>query len=39
MAYVALSRVRAMEDVQILDYDEHRITADPKVVQFYSALR
>lgn len=39
MAYVALSRVRAPTDMQLLDYNIERISADRTVVDFYEQVR
>jgi len=38
MAYVALSRVRSAADVELLDYNESKITANERVVDFYQKV-
>ena len=36
-AYVALSRARSIEGLQILSFDPHKCWCDPKVVDFYKS--
>lgn len=38
MGYVALSRGRELQGIQLLSWAEHRIRADPTVIQFYQSL-
>eukprot|EP01028_Stygiella_incarcerata_P012334 TRINITY_DN751_c0_g1_i3.p1 TRINITY_DN751_c0_g1~~TRINITY_DN751_c0_g1_i3.p1 ORF type:complete len:181 (+),score=51.41 TRINITY_DN751_c0_g1_i3:133-675(+) len=38
MAYVALSRVRSLENMFLLDFDKEAVRADPRVVRFCSEL-
>jgi ATP-dependent DNA helicase PIF1 len=37
-AYVALSRVRSLDTLSLVDFSPHTIRAHPKAVQFYEAL-
>lgn len=37
-AYTALSRVRSLDGLSLLDFDERRIMANPRVVDFYNRL-
>jgi ATP-dependent DNA helicase PIF1 len=37
-AYVALSRARTLEGLQVLSFDPRRCWCDPKVVQFYQSF-
>ncbi|KKY27895.1 putative mitochondrial dna helicase [Diplodia seriata] len=37
-AYVALSRAKSMDGLQVLNFDPKRVTAHPKVKEFYASL-
>jgi len=39
MVYVALSRVRSMEGVQVFSFDREKVQADVQVGLFYSTQR
>jgi ATP-dependent DNA helicase PIF1 len=36
--YTALSRVRSLEGLSLIDFDPNRVLVDPSVVEFYQTI-